>query len=318
MTLFLSVFASVFRSVFVIFLIAGIAGWMVRRKVVTAEHIRGLSVITINLLLPSLIFSKITGSLHPDSFPDWWKIPLIAVGTAGLGILLAWGFWRRELPQKRNMLPLTSLMNAAYFTLPVGLFLYPAEFDRFALYVSLYVLGISPLVWSFGKFFISDPAQNNGSWKGLITPPLIANLVGLFFVFSGFREYIPDFLKEAIDMLGQATSPVATIILGATIGGLSFKFSGWIRDISASLVIKLLLIPGLVFVVLLLSPSLRSNLLLSNLLLLEAASPAATALIIQIRKYGGDEEKAGSLLLWSYIVCLLTIPLWMASWAILN
>jgi predicted permease len=55
--------------------------------------------------------------------------------------------------------------------------------------------------------------------------------------------------------------------------------------------------------------------LLSNLLILEAAAPAATAMIIQIRRYGGDERKAGSIILVSYFACLILIPFWLALWS---
>jgi len=59
-----------------------VAGLMVRKKILNSDHIRGLSIVTINILLPSLIYSKITENLVPSEFPIWWMIPLIAIGTA--------------------------------------------------------------------------------------------------------------------------------------------------------------------------------------------------------------------------------------------
>ena len=318
MSIFLNSFWSLFQSVLMIFMIALVAGLMVRKKILNSDHIRGLSIVTINILLTSLIYPKITENLEPSEFPIWWMIPLIAIGTAGIGIGIAWLVWRKELPAKRNMMPLSGIMNAAYFTLPIGQLIFPSQFDEFALYVSLYVLGISPLVWSFGKFMITDPKADKGGWKGLRTPPLLANFVGLAIVLTGIRPYIPSFLSDGISLLGQATVPVATLILGATIGALPWKFKIYLKDISLSVFIKLIAAPAIVFLILYFSPLPERYPLLCKLLILESAAPAATAMIIQIRRYGGDERKAGSIILISYFACLLLIPFWLALWMSMN
>jgi predicted permease len=301
-----------------IFLIAFVAGLMVRKKLLKAEHVRGLSIVTINILLPSLIYSKITENLYPDEFPIWWMVPLIAVATAGIGIGLAWLVWRRSLEEKRNLLPLSGIMNAAYFILPVGQVIYPDQFDQFALYVALYVLGISPLVWSFGKLFVTEHKKGESIWKGMLTPPLLANFIGLGVVLSGIRPFVPEFISDGVSMLGQATVPVATLILGATIGALPWRFRSMIRDLSVSVTIKMVLVPSIVIFLLYISPLPGRYPLLANLFVLEAAAPAATAMIIQIRRYGGDEKKAGSILLVSYLACLVSIPFWLALWSSLT
>lgn len=318
MSVFLESFGSLFQSVMMIFLIAFVAGWLVRKKILKPVHIRGLTIVTINVLLPSLIYSKITENLQPAEFPIWWMIPIIAMATTGIGFSLAWLVWRKELPEKRNMLPLSALMNAAYFILPIGQVIYPDQFDEFALYVSLYVLGISPLVWSFGKYFITPENKQGADWKGFMTPPLIANFVGLAFVLTGTRNLVPNFISDGISMLGQATVPIATLILGATLGALPWKFRPVLKDLALSVGIKMIAVPAVVFLILYHSNLASNYPLLSNLLILEAAAPAATALIIQIRRYGGDQDKAGSILLFSYFACLFLIPFWLALWSAVN
>lgn len=318
MNVFIDSFLSLFQSVMMIFLIAFFAGLMVRKKLLNSEHVKGLSIVTINILLPSLIYSKITENLQPSEFPIWWIIPLIAIGTAGIGIGLAWIIWRKQLPAKRNLLPLSGIMNAAYFILPIGQVIFPNQFDEFALYVSLYVLGISPLAWSFGKIMITESKEQKRGWKGMLTPPLLANFIGLAVVLTGFRPYVPTFISDGISILGEATVPIATLILGATLGALPWKFKSVFRDISTAVIIKMIAVPFVVFILLYFSPLPGKYPLLCTLLILEAASPAATAMIIQIRRYGGNEKMAGSILLISYIACLILIPFWLALWNVLN
>jgi len=315
MSIFLSSFGSLFQSVLMIFLIAFVAGLLIRKNVLTQEHIKGLSILIINLLLPCLIFSKITQNLNPSEFPIWWIVPLIALATTGIGFGTAWLMFIRQLPLKRNLLPLTAIMNAAYFVLPIGQVIYPGQFDEFALYVALYVMGISPLVWTVGKFFITERKESKTSWKEFMTPPFLANVVGLIFVLTGLIKIVPSFVERSIDLIGTATVPVATIILGATLGTMSWKIKPVLGDLIKVASIKLILVPLVLILILLNSELARQYPLLADLLILEASAPAATALIIQIRRYGGDHEKAGSVLLFSYLACLVLIPLWLALWS---
>ena len=318
MTIFVNSFASLLQSVMMIFIIAFVAGVMIRKKIIAQEHIRGLSIITINVLLPSLIFSKITGNLEPSEFHIWWIVPLIAMATTGIGLSIAWLVFRKQLPEKRNLLPLSSLMNAAYLILPIGKVIYPDQFDEFALYVSLYVLGISPLIWTIGKLFITPRQNGKLQLKELMTAPLWANILGLLFVLTGLRKFLPDFLTGSIELMGDATVPIATLILGATLGTLPWKFKPVIKDLSWVAIIKLVVVPGVVFLLLQGSALATDYPLLCKLLILEASAPAATALIIQIRRYGGDQDKAGTIMLFSYLLCLILIPFWLALWTSIN
>ncbi len=37
-------------------------------------------------------------------------------------------------------------------------------------------------------------------------------------------------------------------------------------------------------------------------------------MILQIRKYGGDEPKVGAIMILCYLACILLMPLWMTVW----
>jgi len=56
---------------------------------------------------------------------------------------------------------------------------------------------------------------------------------------------------------------------------------------------------------------------MSDVILIQAVSPPAIAILIQIKNYGGDAQKSGSLILISYIACIIVIPLWMAIWSVI-
>lgn len=58
------------------------------------------------------------------------------------------------------------------------------------------------------------------------------------------------------------------------------------------------------------------NPLMSDVILIQAVSPPAIAILIQIRNYSGDAQKSGSLMLISYVACLVVIPVWMSIWSL--
>ncbi len=315
--LFLTTFGSNSLALGKILLIALIAGILVRKRVFSSFDIVSFSSITVKVLLPAMIFSNIIKNLHPQEFPLWWLLPLIGVGLIIVGIVFAILFFYKELPEKRNMLPIASMQNAGYLALPLGQVIYPDQFELYALYCFLIIMGLNPILWSVGKLLNTGKSDEKFSWKQVITPPFIANLAGVTMVLTGLRDYIPDMVVDVIDLTGTATVPIANFILGAVLGGISLRIWPSFWDILRVTSIKFLIIPLITILLMIAWNAKGTDSLMSDAILIQAASPPATAILIQIKNYGGDEQKTGSMMLIAYLTCLLAIPLWLAFWKIL-
>lgn len=302
-------FSSTFMAILDIFLVILVAGLLVRKKVVGQTHINGLSVATVTVFLPCLMFANILKNLDTQKFPFWWGLPISAVVMVAAGLGLGWLLFIRELPAKRNMLPLAAMANSGYLVLPVGMKLFPEQFDTFALYCFLFILGFNPVLWSVGKFFSTAKSGEQANWRSLLTPPAIATLLALGLVLSGLRPLIPETLVKATDLLGSAAVPVATFVLGAVLGSISFRIRPYVWDAVRVMLVKLFFLPALT-IWLLLASGIVTDPLLYRFLVIEAAVAPATGIILQIRSYGGDETKIGSLMLVCYLFSMLTLPLW--------
>ena len=264
-----------------------------------------------------MIFSKIVRTLDPQSFPLWWVLPLVGIGLIVVGILFSIFFFASDLSAKRSLLPLASMQNAGYLALPLGQAIYPEQFDLYALYTFLIIMGLNPILWSVGKFLNTGGKMIEFSWRQFITPPFIANLLGISFVLSGLHQFIPKIVINAIELTGTATVPIANFILGAVLGGISLKIWPSFSDTIRVLGVKFLIIPLVTIVVMLALHLRETNSLLSDVILIQAVSPPAIAILIQIKNYGGDAQKSGSMMLISYIFCIVTIPVWMALWKVM-
>lgn len=307
-------FPVTFMGVARVFFIIIAAGILVRLRIITHEHVKSLSIVTVNILLPCLVYSSITISFDPHSLSIWWVLPVAGIVIVGCGLVLGFVFFLKELPEKKNMLALTSIPNAVYLSLPLGQALFPDQFEKFAAYTFLYFLGVNPLLWSIGKYLATSGKGEKISLRSMITPPFVANILAVSLVFAGFHHHIPIFFTQPIEMMGQAAVPLANFILGAVLGGITLRWKPYWTDVLRAVGIKLIGVP-LIVVCLLIQLDLKTSYpLLAVFLVIQGATAPATNLILLIRKYGGEEEKISSVMLAAYALCIFTLPLWISIW----
>ncbi|MBF0234606.1 MAG: AEC family transporter [Desulfamplus sp.] len=314
--MFMTTVSTIFSAIFQLFLISASAGILVKKGIVSQTQIQSLAAVTINVFLPCLIVSKTITSFDPVKFPLWWTLPLAGTLLV-LGGLLFGSLLFRMNKDKMHLLPLASMQNSIYIVLPIGKLLYPEEFDIFALYCFLLTMGLTPLMWSVGKVLLVGAKDVKIKCKDFITPPLIATLISILTVFTGISSFLPEPLMASIDILGQATVPLAIFILGATLGMISLTDMPSLRDILIVATIKFILLPLTVSGILYMSDLYRTMYLFSSLLILQASAPPATNLILIVRNYGGDSQSMSSMMFLQYIFCIFAMPVWLAIWQLL-
>ncbi len=318
-SIFFDAFGSMFSAIAKIFVIAFIAGLLVRKKIIKEEYLKGLSELTVKVLLPSLIFSNIISTFEPATTTGWWILPLVGLFTPVIFLGIAALFYLKNLKENLSKLPIAAYQNSGYLILPIGQLLYPENFDYFALITFLYILGFNPSLWSVAKVLITKTEESKKiKWKDLITPPLIANFIALSLVFLNLKTYIPEIITAPIELLGSATVPMATFILGATLGTVSIKKFPPFSDIFKILFVKFFIIPFLVMFFILKFKIGQNNSILTDFLIIEASAAPAANLILMVKKYGGDAQKTGSLMLVAYFVAIPMMPLWIAIWKMIQ
>ncbi len=304
----------VFSSVFSIFFVALVSGILVKRRVITTEHISGLSQLAVVVLLPCLMFSKTVMYFNPHSFSYCWVLPLLALGMIGVGILLSGLLFAKTFKQKQHYIAIASMMNANYMVLPIAQMLFGANFNQFAAYCFLFIIGVNPTLWSIGKYMVSGKIEGQSMLKSMATPPLLALILAVVLVLFNLQMYIPKLIIQPIDFIGQAAIPIATIILGATLGTVSLKNLPPWSDMVKVVLVKLILLPALVIIVIYQTGINEQYRLIYDLLVIQAAVAPATTLIVMVNRYGGNSQQTGSMMLATYLACLVTIPFWLTVW----
>lgn len=316
--IFFSSFLSMGEALARIFIIIIFAGVLVRKNIVSQVQIDALSKITVIVLLPSLVFSNTIQHFNPDSFPIWWVLPIAGAVMSLVGVLLASGVFAIDFKKNRNLIAVSSMQNAGYLVLPIGQVLYPDNFGQFALFSFLLILGYNPILWTLGKYLAtSTDAKMEFSYKTLITPPAVANIVALIIVLLGLQNIFPKAVVSSVDLLGQAAVPIATFILGATLGSVSLRKFPRIIDTIRVVLVKYALLPIVTIFILHYFNIGESHPLLADFFVIQAAAAPGTALIIQVRAYGGDVQKVAGMMIVTYVICLVAMPFWIAMWHII-
>lgn len=331
--IFIQSFGSTFLSMLKILFVVVLAGILLRKKIITQENLQGLSVVTIDVFLPCLSFTSILTHFRPDEFDNWWVLPIAGILITAIGMLLGWLFFIKELPEKKNMIPLASIQNAAYLILPLGAVLFPQRFEEFSVYVFLFVMGQSIPIWTIGKQLTTSGADARFRWKDMVTPPMVATLLAITCVGLGLQSllFVPEGVQSkslvttflstifsAMQLIGSATAPLAIFILGGVLGGIALRFRSYLFDAIRVVTIKFVLLPFLTLLTVLFFSIGETNPLLAIFFVIESSSAPAIAIALQVKKYGGDEQKIGSILFLTYLACLFMLPFWIAIWTLVS
>lgn len=313
----LVIFFEVFKAVLVIFIVAFFSGWLVRKKIISDQDIKSLSHVTVIVLLPALIFSKIVTVFKPSEFLLWWVLPLLALLMIGVAMLISSAMFFKNWNNKKRYVVIASFMNANYMVLPIGKMVFAHQFDVFITYCFLFVLGVNPSLWTVGKYLVTNEQKSEVSYKSLLTPPFVASISAVLLVLTGINNFIPSIAMQPVAFIGEAAIPVATFILGATLGSIAIRELPPWRDVVKVVSTKLFILPALTIFFLHVFNIEKVNPLLADLLVIQASVAPATQIIIQVKKYGGNVQLTGSMMLICYSICIFTIPIWFTVWKFL-
>lgn len=300
---------AVIEALVIMFLISA-CGWLLRsRKVITSATIPVLSAVTLDLALPCLIFVVIIKRFNPSGMQNWHFLPLgwVAFTLAALPLSLVAGYAAR--PSVRREFRLCCFyQNALFFPLAILTEIFGADSDTIA---KLFLMTFLFPAFFFNTYAMFLQGNLRLDWRKTLHPVLLTTLAAMLLCLGGFANRVPGLILKTMQQVGAISVPLLMIVLGARIRE-DYESRGPIywREIIAFIGIRNILFPLLFFAALLFLHLPRE---LGFLLLLQAAMPPITAVPIVVEREKGNAAFASQLLLTSYIVAMLTIPL--AIWA---
>lgn len=286
-----------------------------------------LSKFVVRIALPLYLFIKISSS-DPSAITRSPMFLLAAVIIMGLGAIvsvLVFYFLPFTADEKRAGIAFSTFGNSGYFPLsvieifPITLPLISKLFGTSepALYVGVYLLVNSPILWSAGNYLMTGNGRRPGI-KEIINPPFIGVLVGFIAILTGFGTIagnmdFPVFhILSALERVSAMTLPLILISIGAMIGNLHTsgeKLSKLMLMAGATSVVRFLIMPALFYgSYFLFLKNLNLNPAQLWVLFLETHVPPATNLALMAHNKGINEDYAANTLLVTYGLYMIIFP----------
>ncbi len=282
------------------------AGGAVLRKfgVIKREHDAGIMQLIFSVLLPCFILDRTLGS---EVLRNW---QVLATGTGlgfsliviGIGIGYLAGKVIGIAPNKgiRTFALASGCQNYGFTAIPVVEILWGSS--SVAL-LFVHNIGVEVAIWTVGPMLMSG--ATGVSWRRLANGPIIAVIIGLTLVTLRVDHLVTGPPRVAISMLGIGAFPLAIMMTGATIMDLvGTEKPSW-KIVTAACVVRLAVMPVIIILCAKFIPMATE---LRQILLVQAAMPAALTPILLARLYGGRPGIAVQVVIATTVASIFTLP----------
>lgn len=290
--------------------IAVLGFYFYKRKVIDQRVLDFLIFFIINFTVPFLAFSHIVENLRIDSGYSVGMFLLLSIVIFFVSFILGFLFsFKRKHEFKKEFISLVSFQNCGYLPLSIAVFFLPQSLsEEFIIYTFMYILGFDIIFWSVGSFFIFKKKGEEFKLKSIFTPPIIATVLALLFVYSGIAKFVPSVMLSPLKMIGDLSFVLSMIILGCWLAKINTAnlYKRIFIVLEASL-LKLMVLP---FIFLLIVLRFDISSLFGLFVVLQASMPSAVTLPIVVNLRKADSEFVSQGVLFSHILSIVTIPVW--------
>ena len=318
----------VLQAVLPVYPIAGAGFFLRKTRFLTSELDGGLLKLVIHFLYPCLILDKVLGNeLLREPAVVGWGIGL-GFGLVMVGFALSWGVSRilgmRKGSGSRTFTLAGGVQNFGYTAVPVLLALFVTETsgDRVLGVLFVHSLGVEIALWVVGVMILTGEFLK--SPKSLLNGPIIAVVLGLLGVYTGAWRLVDAdngpllgvTIRQGMSWLGACAFPLALLLIGTLIYDLLGKEKIDLKVSAGSVFVRNCLMAFLILAFAKYLPLIPE---LKQVLVVQAAMPAAVTPIILARLYGGQPQVAVQVVITTSLMSLITMPLiiaWGVAWVL--
>ncbi len=294
--------------IFAVLIIIGVLAFW--RGIISNEIKNSLARIIIDVTLPFLIFTTFTGmEFRPGLFLSGALIFLLAFVNFFVLGFFGWLSSRllglKDASKTVHTLH-TILGNTVFLAFPLLDALFPNGIGVF--YGALYQLASNAVTFTYGIYKLSNGSHRAG-WKSLINPNTIALALGSVFLVFGLM--VPAPLKVAFEGLGKCTSPLSMVYIGALLATINLRKAIMQKSVYVISFNKLLFVPvllSLLYFYGLKVFAIKMDLNAFFVLILQAAMPCQTIVVVLSQRFNSDHELATANLFVTTLLSVLTLP----------
>lgn len=279
------------------------AGYLMTKKEMMDEHTNGkISKMIVNVFNPMLFLSSAFGSIGQISMRTLFQIGWIAVGMFAFFILAGMvmtPFFDKDPEQRKIFQMMFVFSNLGFIGIPVISSVLGPEY---VVYITAFLVVYNVVFYTYG-ISVMEGSFSAASLKGMVNPGTISSVIAAFVL--GLELPVPDFIGTAVTYLGNATSPLALVLVGYALACSEPKrIFGEVRLYVFS-VIKLLVLP------LLMLPVLRmftEDPVILSVCMIMFGMPIGNMPLILGTERGIDGRTCSAAIILSTVLCVFTVP----------
>lgn len=302
-------------SLFLCMLIGFIAG---KKQIITTANLDGLNKFLLNVTFPFMMINTFNMELTAEIAQVGPKVFIYGIGFQ-LFLLAISYIAVKVLRVKSVNAPIYQFLFVFGNVGFVGLPLAQGVFGEIGmLYATIICLAFNLICFTLGIILLDSNGKANLSFKSvMLTPVMIGIWIGLFLFLSqlvvpftfdvdGVERRLPEFLTTTISMMAGITSPLAMIVVGASLAKTNIlkvftDYRMYVYSFS-----RLICAPILVFIVFRLFVD---DPLILTIITVFAGLPPATLATVLTETHGHDYVLTSELIFLSTLLSIVTVPI---------
>ena len=277
-----------------VFLLAAIGfGWV---KLGFEYRVAFVTRLAMTLSVPCLIFVALMQSdVDPEALATVSMAALAAYGLVSLGMFAVVRGMRLD---SRTFLAPLIFGNTGNLGLPLAMF----AFGQSGLGYAVVVFAVMAILsFTVGVWMV---AGGGSPWRVVQEPVVAATLLGALFLWQGWQT--PQFLTNAMELIGQMAIPMMLITLGVAVARLRAKAMAQAAMLSA---IKIGLCIGAAVAA---ATWFALPPVAAGVLIVQVSTPVAVTSYLLAEKYGADSEAVAGLVVVSTLLSVVALPVILA------
>ena len=204
-----------------------------------------ISKLVTHITLPALVIVSLS-SQDIQQVPFFDIFIVMASGVVAISSLITINYFLGKLlrvPVERQLIHsfLGGFGNVIFLGYPFVYFLFG---ETGLLYAILFSMVNELIIWTFGAFMLNYHSQaNTHGWsiKYLFNPNTLSFLIGIALLLFGLR--LPEIIHAPMERVGEATTPLSMMFIGAILAGSSFTKAIKYPSIWSVCLTKMILMP---------------------------------------------------------------------------
>ena len=295
----------IFSQMVQLFAILIIGYILCKRDVMTPDFTKRLNKIVVNITLPSMILSSVLGAEGGDNALVFY---LFGLATALYVIMpfLTLGISKlMHMPKSEEGLYafMMTFSNIGFMGYPV---IRAAYGELAVFYTSIFNILFNVSGFTLGIWLIHRGTGTKAQFsaKKLLSPGILFSVLAVIFYLLKIK--LPTPVTQLISTVGGLTTPLALLLIGATLGQMQIKevFNDW--HMYPFTVVKQILLPLAMW------PLIRmlvADPMIRGIILILMAMPVANTSVLFATEFGISEKTAAKNVFFTTLVSILTVPL---------